>query len=135
MLDDYIKYIKLFGIRYGSSEEEIKEAYKKMAKVCHPDRKEGSEEKFKELNSGYEFLKNYGHFWSMTTSQKILCFMSSIIIGILILVLLSALITVSSALILFIMLIMFFIGLSILFYYLFVFGTEEEVIRLKKISA
>jgi hypothetical protein len=134
MIDDYIRYVKLFGIKYGSSEEEIKEAYKKMAKIYHPD-KGGSEEKFKELNSGYEYLKNYGHFWSMNTRQKIMCFVLSTIIGVVLLVLFSALLMVSSTLILFMMLIMFFVGLSVLFYYLFVFGTEEEVVRLKKISA
>lgn len=135
MLDEYLKHIKLFGVRYGSSGEEIKEAYKKMARVYHPDKPGGSEEKFKELNSGYEYLKNYGHFWSMTTLQKVVCFVSSVIIGAVLLVLLSFLVVISSTMMFFALLMMFFVGLSVLFYYLFVFGTEEEVIKLKKIGA
>lgn len=137
MLDDYIKYIKyikLFGIKYGSSEEDIKEAYRKMAKVYHPDRTGGSEEKFKELNNGYEYLKNYGHFWRMTMKQKVVCFVSSVVLGIILVMLLSALVLISSTVVLFVVLLMYFIGLSVLFYYLFVFGTEEEVIELKKIK-
>lgn len=133
MFDDYIKYIKLFGIKYGASEEEIREAYKKMAKIYHPD-KGGSEEKFKEISSGYEYLKNYGCLYTMSIKQKIACFILSIIVGILLLILLSSLVVISSAIVLFVVYALFLAMIIILFYYLFVFGTEEEIIELKKIK-
>lgn len=42
----------ILGVRGNASEEEIKKAYKKLAKEHHPD-KGGSEEKFKEINGAY----------------------------------------------------------------------------------
>lgn len=133
MFDDYIKYVKLFGVKYGASEEEIREAYKKMAREYHPD-KGGSEEKFKEISSGYEYLKNYGCLYTMSTKQKIMCFVLSVLVGILLLILFSSLVVISSAIVLFIACVLYFICLCALFYCLFVFGTEDEVIELKKIK-
>lgn len=42
----------ILGINNNSSEEDVKKAYKKLAREHHPD-KGGSEEKFKEINGAY----------------------------------------------------------------------------------
>jgi DnaJ-class molecular chaperone len=43
---------KKLGLNVGASEEEVKKAFKNLAKKCHPD-KGGNEEKFKEINEAY----------------------------------------------------------------------------------
>lgn len=133
MFYNYIKYIKQIGVKYGASEEEIREAYKKMAKIYHPD-KGGSEEKFKELNEAYDFLKSYGFLYSMTLTKKIGFFVGCLILGIILLILLGSLLILSSALSLFLLFVLFIVILCIIFYYLFVFGTVEEIYKLKQIK-
>lgn len=52
---------QILGIPEGSTEEEIKKAYKNLARQHHPDLHKGNkeaEEKFKELSNAYETLKN-----------------------------------------------------------------------------
>lgn len=47
-------------ISENASAEEIKKAYRKLARKYHPDvnKDPGAEEKFKEINAAYEVLSN-----------------------------------------------------------------------------
>ncbi|MEA3322687.1 MAG: molecular chaperone DnaJ [Patescibacteria group bacterium] len=51
-------YYDILGVSKGSSDDEIKKAYRKMAHKHHPDKKGGDEEKFKEANEAYQILSN-----------------------------------------------------------------------------
>ncbi|MAG47308.1 molecular chaperone DnaJ [archaeon] len=65
-------YYEILGVNKDSSKEEIKKAYKKLAKKYHPDlnKEEEASEKFKEISEAYAVLSdddkkqtydNYGH--------------------------------------------------------------------------
>ena len=49
-------YYEVLGVDKNSSKEEIKKAYKKLAKKYHPDLNPGKEEKFKEINEAAAVL-------------------------------------------------------------------------------
>jgi len=51
-------YYDILGVSKDASEEEIKKAYRKLAHTHHPDKKGGSEEKFKEINQAYQVLSD-----------------------------------------------------------------------------
>lgn len=51
-------YYNILGVNKGASKEEIKKAFYKLAHKYHPDKKEGDEKKFKEVNEAYQVLSN-----------------------------------------------------------------------------
>lgn len=51
-------YYKILGINKNASDDDIKQAYRKLAHQYHPDRPTGDEGKFKEINEAYQILSN-----------------------------------------------------------------------------
>ena len=61
MAENERDYYEVLGVSKGASEEEIKKAYKKLARKYHPDMNPGdkeAEEKFKEINEANEVLSD-----------------------------------------------------------------------------
>ncbi len=73
---DYKDYYAILGLSKTSSAEEIKKAYRKLARKYHPDMNPGdqnAEARFKEVNEAYEILSDsqkrqkydqYGQYWN-----------------------------------------------------------------------
>src|ERR1700736_1323655 len=58
---DYKDYYKVLGISKSASGDDIKKAFRKLARKYHPDVNPGdkkAEEKFKEINEAYEVLSD-----------------------------------------------------------------------------
>ncbi len=51
-------YYETLGVNKGASKDEIKKAFYKLAHKYHPDKKEGNEAKFKEVNEAYQVLSD-----------------------------------------------------------------------------
>lgn len=52
---------EILGVAAGATEEEIKKAYRRKAMQHHPDRPDGDEAKFKEVQTAYETLQKEEH--------------------------------------------------------------------------
>ena len=74
MAVDYIDYYAVLGVSKTASKEEIKQAYRKLARQYHPDKNKEpkAEAKFKQVNEAYEVLSDddkrakydrYGSAW------------------------------------------------------------------------
>jgi curved DNA-binding protein len=71
----YKDYYKILGIDRGATEKEIKQAFRRLARQCHPDTNpddDRAEERFKEINEAYDVLSDpdkrskydrLGHSW------------------------------------------------------------------------
>src|SRR5213595_830389 len=61
MAVEFRDYYKILGVERTASEEEIRKAFRKLARQYHPDvakDKTKAEEKFKEINEAYEVLSD-----------------------------------------------------------------------------
>lgn len=66
MTEDYLKNYRILGIQPGASWKQLRQAYKKLVNVWHPDRfqqnvrqKKQAEEKTKEITQSYKELADY----------------------------------------------------------------------------
>lgn len=51
-------FYQTLGVEKGASKDEIKKAFHKLAHKYHPDKKDGDEKKFKEVNEAYQTLSD-----------------------------------------------------------------------------
>lgn len=78
---EYKDYYKIMGLDRSASQEDIKRAYRKLARKYHPDvsKDPEAEKKFKEVGEAYEILKDpekrkkydqYGQYWKEQDQQQ-----------------------------------------------------------------
>src|SRR3970040_746587 len=61
MVMEFKDYYKILSLDKNASDDEVKKAYRKLAKKYHPDKNPNdkvAEEKFKEVSEAYEVLKD-----------------------------------------------------------------------------
>lgn len=79
---DYKDYYKVLGLNKGATGEEIKKAYRKLARKYHPDMNPGdqaAETRFKEISEAYEVLSDsdkrkkydqFGQYWNQVGNSS-----------------------------------------------------------------
>lgn len=78
---DYKDYYKVMGVEPNATADDIKRAYRKLARKYHPDvsKESDAEEKFKALGEAYEVLKDpqkraqfdkYGAYWKAQSQAE-----------------------------------------------------------------
>ncbi|HEV8342981.1 MAG TPA: J domain-containing protein [Candidatus Binatia bacterium] len=65
-MDDIERYYEILGLKPGASQEKLKEAFRDLVKVWHPDRfshdpklQKKAQEKLKEINLAYQRLESF----------------------------------------------------------------------------
>ena len=53
-----MNYYKILGLQQTASQEEIKDAYRELAKKFHPDKNPNSIDRFKRINEAYKILSD-----------------------------------------------------------------------------
>jgi DnaJ-class molecular chaperone len=53
-----MNYYQILGIELNSSYDEIKKKYRELARIYHPDKNNGNDNKFKEINKAYNELND-----------------------------------------------------------------------------
>ena len=53
-----MNYYQILGVELNTSFEDIKKKYRELARIYHPDKNNGNDSKFKNINKAYEELKD-----------------------------------------------------------------------------
>ena len=68
----YKDYYAILGVKRDASADDIKNAYRRLARKYHPDvsKEKDAEEKFKEMAEAYETLKDPGKTRSVRSARQ-----------------------------------------------------------------
>jgi hypothetical protein len=77
-MDDNKRYYKILGLKTGASEEDVKNAYRDLVQVWHPDRfthnpslQKRAEEQLKEINNAYEAIRTHLAYTTRDAAQSV----------------------------------------------------------------
>lgn len=65
---------RILGVSRDASEEDIKKAYRRLAKQYHPDvnKEPGAEEKFKQIQNAYQQIMDMKNMVEMISGSKVI---------------------------------------------------------------
>ena len=74
-------HYEVLGLNGKTTEEEIKKAYRKLAKQLHPDKNQATdaEDKFKELSAAYEVLKGWSCNYILILTINFICIVVQVV--------------------------------------------------------